>query len=182
MWHKACALFPQRKVRLSFATPLKGGTIMNDHPALNSLIFALGDDRDGLRQFAIRRLVNIGADAVPALIQALKDPREYAQEGAAIALITLGAVALPQLMQAMKSEDRKLRWGACWVLSSMPPELRQSLPKVALPGSAPEIVPVLKSASESGLHGVWSDAWLSKVRERLEANRMHSALGGLSPA
>jgi hypothetical protein len=137
---------------------------------IQSLITALSDNRDGLRQFAIRRLVSMGARAIPALLLAIKTENQHVQEGAAIALATMGPVSVPYLMQAMQCEDRKLRWAATWVLSSMPPEIRQMIPKVSLPGV--EQVPVgSPKASDSGLHGVWSDSWLTKVRERLESNK-----------
>jgi hypothetical protein len=143
------------------------------------LIAALGDGREGLRQFAIRRLVNLGARAVPALLVTLKHPNLWIQEGAAIALSAMGTVSVPFLMQAMKTEDRKMRWAASWVLSSMPPEIRRSIPKVSLPGAV--ITPAdTPKMSDSGLHGVWSDSWLTKVRERLEASK--GEVLGLGPA
>jgi hypothetical protein len=139
---------------------------------IESLICALDDPRDGLRQFAIRRMVKLGAAAVPALIDALKEKGGYRQESAAIALATLGAVAVPYLMEAMtKNPERNVRWGAAWVLSCMPPEVRRSIPPVMVP-AADQQDRHLPKPGESGLHGVWSDAWLSKIRERLESNRV----------
>ena len=142
---------------------------MNATP-MDSLINALSDSREGLRQFAIRRLAKIGPPAIPKLILALKDKYVYGQEGAAIVLITLGSAAVPALLKAMQHEDRAIRWGATWVLSSMPLELRNQIPAVKLP-AVPNTVETTSKPSESGLHGVWSDSWLTKVRQNLEANR-----------
>jgi hypothetical protein len=150
-----------------------------DDEVVLPLISALSERRDGLRQFAIRRLVNLGPRAIPALLTTLKSEDAHVQESAAIALSTMGLVAVPHLMQAMRSPDRKLCWAASWVLSSMPPEVRQAIPKVTLPTreSEPRQLP---KAPESGMHGVWSDSWLTKVRERLEAGK-HD-ISGLSPS
>jgi HEAT repeat protein len=149
---------------------------VDSHPAVPSLIGALADSRDGLRQFAMRRLVSIGASAVPELILALKDSRDYMQESVAITLATMGQTSVPFLMEALKSKDRKICWAAAWVLSSMPPEVRTVLPNVKVappkPVSKHDSSQLIAAKTESGLHGVWSDAWLSKVRERLVANRM----------
>src|SRR5208283_4585370 len=116
-------------------------------------ISALRDSREGLRQFAIRRLAKIGPSVIPKLILALKDKDVYGQEGAAIVLITLGSASVPALLQAMRHEDRAIRWGATWVLSSMPLELRRQIPEVRLP-AVPKSVETSSKASESGLHGV----------------------------
>ena len=140
---------------------------------LQTLVNALGDPREGLRQLAIRRLAIAGAPAVPMLVKVLTDKRDYVQDNAAVVLATIGQAAIPCLIEAMKSNDRSLRWCAAWVLSSMPPEARNSIPKVSIPAvSAKVSKAAMPSASESGLHGVWSDAWLTKVRQSLEANKM----------
>jgi hypothetical protein len=143
---------------------------MSAAPQVASLITALGDGREGLRHFAIRRLVALGVGAVPALIASLKTQNDMLQEAAAIALVTIGEPALPYLLAAMKHEDRKIRWGATWVLSAMPPEIRSLIPEVNLPGAEP--AETAAKTHDSGLYGVWSDAWLTKVRERLQAQAM----------
>lgn len=140
---------------------------MND--MILSLISALGDQREGLRQFAIKRLLDAGDEAIPHLINALRYKNPLQQEGIAIVLATLGTNALPALRAAMRHEDRAIRWGAAWVISSMPEECRATLPKVRIPGSAEEAAP----PSASGLqYAVWSDSWLTKIRERLNTNRV----------
>ena len=55
-----------------------------------SLVEALCNPWEELRLFAMRRLVNQGADAVPALVQALNCARGNLQMNAAIALVTMG--------------------------------------------------------------------------------------------
>jgi HEAT repeat protein len=136
------------------------------NPAVTGLISALHDDRDGLRQFAIRRLVNMGTHVIPELINMLQDPKEFTQEAAAIVLRTFGSQAVPYLLEAMKSENRRTRWGAAWVLQSMGAEARKAVPAVILPcqNSAPASeVDVAKKIGS----GIWSDAWLTKVRQQL---------------
>jgi HEAT repeat protein len=155
----------------------------NPNPNIEPLIQALRDHRDGLRAFAVRRLVAMGEAAVPALIEALRYPDQQVQEAVGVALITIGPRALVQLIRAMNHDDRNVRWGACWVLSSMPPEVRQLLPRVKLPAdrkamdSAAIAAAIQTAAAGSGLHhGVWSDSWLSKVRETLARNRVADVL------
>ena len=53
---------------------------------IRALIFALRENRDGLRSFAMRRLANLGAPAVPELITALKTPDDGVQESVAVVL------------------------------------------------------------------------------------------------
>jgi len=57
---------------------------MSAAPQVSSLIAALGDGREGLRHFAIRRLVALGVGAVPALIASLKTKNDTMQEAAAM--------------------------------------------------------------------------------------------------
>lgn len=147
---------------------------MSFAPQISSLIAALGDKREGLRHFAIRRLVALGVVAVPDLIASLKTRNDTAQESAAIALVTIGQPALPLLLAAMKHEDRKIRWGATWVLSAMPPEIRSLIPEVKLPGA--ESAETAGKTHDSGLYGVWSDAWLTKVRDRLQTSKIAEAM------
>ncbi len=146
-------------------------------PDVETLIAALHDYREGLRQFAIRRAVNMGTRAVPALIPLLKDKKEFTRESAAIILATMGPVSVPFLMESMKSEDSEVRWGAAWVLSSMPPEIRRAIPRITLASSKEPA-----KAGDSGLHhGVWSDSWLTKVRERLETNKAADVISLVKP-
>ncbi|MCY3022301.1 MAG: HEAT repeat domain-containing protein [Planctomycetota bacterium] len=139
--------------------------------AITTLVRALHDDREGLRQFAMRRLVNMGPRVIPALIDTLKDTKECTQECAAVALTTFGSTAVPYLLEAMNSEDRRTRWGAAWVMATMGPEARNAVPPVCLPAAeaaAPEPATVEQPTRKYG-SGVWSDSWLTKVREQLNA-------------
>jgi HEAT repeat protein len=134
------------------------------NPAIEGLIHALHDDRDGLRQFAIRRILKTGPVTIPALIEILQDNKEHTQEAAAIALASFGHTALPHLLAAMKHENRRVRWGAAWVLASMGPEARKVVPAVE--------IPVLKQTEpDKTQYGVWSDSWLTKIRQQLENAR-----------
>ncbi len=135
------------------------------HPGVSALIDAVIHNQDGIRSFAMRRLVNVGAEAVPALIHLLGDRRPEIQESAAIVLTTMGKVVIPDLIDAMKhSKDRKVCWGAAWVLATIGPAARAALPEVKIPGRSAEG----STASSSGSNtGVWSDAWLTKVRAKL---------------
>ena len=148
---------------------------MKDITPILSLLNALSDPREGLRQFAIQRLVKLGREAVPFLIGALKNKNPLVQESVAIALVTIGGDAVPALLAAMQHQDREMRWTAAWVMSAMPEEFRRALPQVNLP-VAQETQPAAVAAAASGLHGVWSDSWLTKVRERLEANKVVDVL------
>jgi len=94
--------------------------------------------------------------------------------------VTIGEPALPLLLAAMKHEDRKIRWGATWVLSAMPPEIRQLDTRGQPAGAEP--AETAAKTHDSGLYGVWSDAWLTKVRERLQAHKIaESMLMGQEP-
>lgn len=79
-------------------------------------IAALGDGRDGVREFAIARLVDIGDKAAPALIAKLNSPDAFIQEVAAYVLAQIGQPAVPYLQAALKDSDRKIRWNAAAVL------------------------------------------------------------------
>jgi len=136
------------------------------HPGVATLIEALIYNQDGIRPFAMRRLVNMGAEAVPAVIHLLGDRRPEIQESAAIILATMGKAVIPELIDAMKHDkDRKVCWGAAWVLATIGSAARAALPEVKIPGRA---AAEGSTASASGANtGVWSDAWLTKVRAKL---------------
>lgn len=140
---------------------------MDTNSHIGAMISGLHDEREGLRQFALRRIVKAGPTMIPALIETLKDNKEYTQECAAIALASFGSESIQPLLQAMKHENRRIRWAAAWVLSSMGPEARKAVPEVYIPGAM-----TLPRGS-----GVWSDSWLTKVKAQLNA-----AKSGESPA
>ncbi len=121
-------------------------SIHND-PTIASLISALNNRCEELRQFAVRRLVNLGAAAVPGLIQALNSPLEQVRKNAAIALVTLGPIATSELTAAMNEGGEQGR-RAEWVLSAMPAEARASGVR----------------------RGLWCDSWLTQIRRRLDSN------------
>jgi HEAT repeat protein len=149
--------------------------MLQSNDNIRSLIFALHEDRDGLRSFAMRRLANLGPPAVPELIAALKNPNDEVQECVAVILRTIGQPAIPHLLEALKCSDRKLRWGAAWVLSSMGPEARDAVigmsRKESGQSSRLREASVPKTPAAIRNQGVWSDSWLTKVREELHATR-----------
>jgi HEAT repeat protein len=139
------------------------------HPGVAALIEALSLNHDGFRQMAMRRLLNLGPEAVPALIALLGDRRAYVQESAAIILNTMGKSVISALIHAMKtSKDRKRCWGAAWVLATLGPEARAALPKVQIP-ARPNTAP--EQAAIASNHGLWSDSWMTRVRGKLEDAR-----------
>ena len=139
------------------------------HPGVPPLIEALSQNHDGFRQLAMRRLLNIGPEAVPSLISLLADRRPDVQESAAIILTTMGKSVIPALIQTMKtSKDCKLCWGAAWVLATLGPAARAALPEVKIPARAKSTPEPEAIASN---HGIWSDAWITRVRRKLEDAR-----------
>jgi HEAT repeat protein len=153
--------------------------VMNEH--ISGLISAIHDDREGLRLFAVKRLVKMDPQVViPALLQLLQERNENTQEAAAIGLATFGDNAIPHLLEALKSDNRRIRWGAAWVLASMGPQARNALPAVKItadqrPSGSSTALP---RPSQSG---VWSDSWLTKVREQLAAAKGLDPLGVSAP-
>ena len=145
---------------------------MTSNDTVQALIEAMQENRDGIRQFAMRRLVSLGAEAVPLLIPTLKDPDENVQESAAIVLRTIGQPALPLLVETLRCADRKLRWGAAWVLSSMGPEAREAVMQQTRKGTATAVRQVAMPRIPNDMNqGVWSDSWLTKVRDQLHVAR-----------
>lgn len=142
---------------------------MTHNDTVQALIEAMQENHDGIRPFAMRRLAGMGAIAVPELIPELKNTDEAVQECAAIVLRTIGQPALPFLVDALRCSDRKLRWGAAWVLSSMGPDAREAVINQTRKG---ESIAVREVAPMPSLNdGVWSDSWLTKVREQLRQAR-----------
>ena len=73
---------------------------------------------------------------------------------------------------AMKHQNRRIRWGAAWVLATIGPEARKAVPEVVIPGAQPARVG----------SGVWSDSWLTKVRQQLNAAKLgETGLGTAQP-
>lgn len=144
--------------------------------AVDTLVYGLHDDRDGLRQFVMRRLVNLGPQVVPAVIGLLGDNKDYTQESAAIILAAFGSDSLPHLLDALKTHpDRRVRWGAAWVLATMGPEARNVVPHVTVVAAEAAAKPAPRRQPSD----LWSDAWLTKIRDQLAAARqLDFNLGG----
>jgi HEAT repeat protein len=94
---------------------------------IESSIKALSDNREGIRRFAIRRLIEIGPPAAPALIEALRQKHGFAHDSAVLALVGMGAPAIPNLIAAMNHENREVRWGVASVLNQLGDEGRAAV-------------------------------------------------------
>lgn len=135
---------------------------------IQTLIKVFRDYRKGLCDYAIKRLAAIGADAIPALIHTFQYDDDHTPKFAAVTLRKMGAQAIPALLKARHHRERRIAWGAAWVLASIPEarefvlaaapvelaqpaaEALQSLPKpIADPPDAalvPEAIPATELA------------------------------------
>ena len=104
--------YPRRKVAETLG--LIGG-----ERATASLIAALRDVDEAVRQEAIKALARIGAPAVWSLIMALTNARSEVRDGAMEALGQIGKPAMEGLLQALGDERRKLRQGAAQALQQL---------------------------------------------------------------
>jgi HEAT repeat protein len=146
---------------------------MGSPDRLAALVGALHDEREGLRQFAVRQLVDMGPKVIPHLIVLLGDTKDYTQESTAIVLATFGRDAMPYLINAMKNHpERSVRWGAAWVLASMASEARKLVPPVAVQEEREQTAEVPQRQPAE----MWADGWLTKVRENLAAARQRDVL------
>jgi len=93
---------------------------MND--AFDGLIKGMNDNREGMRNFAIQKVVALGEDVIPRLVELLKFKEGYVQDSAAAALTQFGPAAIPALVEALNSTDRTTRWAAAAALGQMGPE------------------------------------------------------------
>ena len=159
------------------------GSRIND-TSIPALIDALMQNHDGFRQMAMRRLLNYGPEAVPVLIHLLADRRAQVQESAAIILTTMGKSVVPDLIDAIRTnKDPKVCWGAAWVLATLGPEAYRALKKTNGQLGAAFSAPTGET-SISNYPGVWSDSWITKVRQKLEASRgeVSNLLAACAPA
>ena len=100
---------------------------MDQQKNIEAYVKALYDGREGIRLFAIRALVKVGADAVPTLIELLKVDQGFVQDCASIALSMIGKDAIPALIGALDHPQRAVRWSAASVLSTMGDEAKQAV-------------------------------------------------------
>jgi HEAT repeat protein len=94
---------------------------------IESSIKALTDNREGIRRFAVRRLIEIGIPAAPALIETLKQKHGFAHDSAVQALVGIGAPVIPKLIEAMNHENREVRWGVASALNQLGEEGREAV-------------------------------------------------------
>jgi len=90
--------------------------------SLGALIKSMNDNREGMRNFAINKVVAMGENIIPDMIELLAIREGYVQDSAAAVLIRLGAPAIPALVEALNSADRTTRWAAAAALGQMGPE------------------------------------------------------------
>lgn len=100
---------------------------MNLIPELEALVSGLNDNREGMRNFAIKKCVQMGERAVPGLIEMLTQKDGYIADSAANALQQMGSPAIPGLLEAMKSTDKNTRWMATTILSGMGDNAREAI-------------------------------------------------------
>jgi hypothetical protein len=100
-------------------------------PRVQTLIAALGDEDEKVREHASEALGEIGLEAVPALAEALKNKDAEFRWWAAKTLREIGSEAkdvVPTFIQALNDKDRWVRWvamQALWIINS--PEARKAL-------------------------------------------------------
>lgn len=102
---------------------------MDVNSQIQSLLPGLNDNREGMRNFAIKKCAQLGAEAVPALVEFLKEKDGYLADSAAHVLQLIGQPAIPEMLKALESSDRKLRWSIAAILSEMGPEARAAVDK-----------------------------------------------------
>lgn len=100
---------------------------MNSTSELQPFLAGLNDNREGMRTFAIKKCVQLGASAVPGLIELLKEKEGYVADSSAQVLHLIGAPAIPGLLEAMKSPDKQTRWMATTILSGMGDDAKQAI-------------------------------------------------------
>lgn len=98
---------------------------------LQALRPGLNDNREGMRNFAIKKAVQLGAQIAPALVELLNEKEGYLADSAAQTLQLIGQPAIPYLLHALQSTtDRKMRWSIAAILAEMGPEARAAVDKV----------------------------------------------------
>jgi len=102
---------------------------------LKRMIKSLNDGREGVRRFAVRRLTEIGVEAIPELLLALEQKHGFSHDGAVAALTAIGAPAIPHLIEAMNHENREVRWGAAAVLGALREDGARAAVDAAVAGS-----------------------------------------------
>ncbi|MCY3020112.1 MAG: HEAT repeat domain-containing protein [Planctomycetota bacterium] len=80
---------------------------------------AFNDAREGIRQFAARKVASYGAEVAPLLIQLLRESQGFTQESAAMALKEMGQPAIPLLLEALENPEKAIRWQAAVILAAM---------------------------------------------------------------
>lgn len=100
------------------------------NPELQALLPGLNDNREGMRNFAIKKAAQLNPEIAPQLLEMLSTKDGYLADSAAHVLQLMGQPAVPYMLHAMNStSDRKLRWSIAAILSDMGPEARAAVDK-----------------------------------------------------
>jgi len=104
-----------------------GGSPVPDLPNdTDGLIALLGQPQQPNQNEIIRRLAELGPDAVPDLIEALGEGGD-AQIGAAHVLARIGQPAIPDLIDALRSDTYAIRYGAITALQEIGPDATDAI-------------------------------------------------------
>lgn len=93
--------------------------LFDEHARMERLLHELGHLDRAMREQAVRQLIEMGAEAVPALLRVVSDPFSRGRSGALRALGAIGDDrALPMLLELLTAEDELLRANAAFALSN----------------------------------------------------------------
>ena len=134
--------------------------------SIDDLIAELGGSDEARAFAALRSLVKVGADAVPALAQALRSSSFVLRFRAARALSSAGEKALPALIAALKEKDAVVRYLAVEALKEMGPQASSAMAVLAqaLEDSSEEV----RRKAALGLSGL-GEAAAPELRKCLES-------------
>lgn len=100
------------------------------NPEIQALLPGLNDNREGMRNFAIKKAAQLNPELAPQFLEMLATKDGYLADSAANVLQLMGQPAVPYMLHAMNAtNDRKLRWSIAAILSDMGPEARAAVDK-----------------------------------------------------
>jgi HEAT repeat protein len=104
---------------------------MADKNSIQALLNALRDGREGVRDHAVCRLIEIGPEVIPDIIELFKEKQGFSADCATTVLVGIGPVVIPHMLEAMKHPERSVRWGAAGVLSCLGEQARSAVDSAA---------------------------------------------------
>jgi len=103
---------------------------MDLNSQFEALLPGMNDNREGMRNFAIKKCAQLSAEIAPKLVELLNTKDGYLADSAAHVLQLMGQPAVPYMLHAMNAtSDRKMRWSLAAILSDMGPEARAAVDK-----------------------------------------------------